>query len=120
MFDRTIKNVVDVAVIRYSSSVVGNSGAYQLRDAVASQQAARAIVLEMTGVDEVEGGGLGMLVFPRCWTRDHGIPCMWFNPSRNVREKLETAGSIGEVEIASVPEVMAWANIGEHQYLTPA
>src|SRR5215831_8840460 len=34
-----IENVADVAVIRYSSSVVGNSGAYQLRDAVASQQA---------------------------------------------------------------------------------
>ena len=100
MLDLTIESVADVAVIRYSSSVVGNRGAYQLRDAVASQQAARAIVLEVTGVHEVEGGGLGYACFSQCWTRDHGIPRELFNPSRNDREKLETAVSIGEVEIA--------------------
>ncbi len=51
-----------------------------------------------------------------CWARDHGIQFKLFNPSRQVREKLERAGSISEVEIASVPEVMALANRDDHQY----
>jgi anti-anti-sigma regulatory factor len=120
MLDLTIENVAGVAVIHYSGCVVRSSAAFQLRDALVSQWSARAIVLDMTDVQEVEGGGLGMLVFLQRWTRDHGIPFKLFNPSRHVREKLETAGSIGEVEIASVPEVMALANSTEHQYLTAA
>jgi anti-anti-sigma regulatory factor len=120
MLDLTIENVAGVAVIHYTGSVVRSCAAYQLRNAVTSQQAARAIVLDMADVQEVEGGGLGMLVFLQRWARDQGIPFKLFNPSRHTREKLEAAGSIAEVEIASVPEVMVLANNTERQYSNAA
>jgi anti-anti-sigma factor len=116
MLDLSIENVSNVAVIRCSGRIVRSSAAYQLRNAVASELDSRAIVLDISEVEEVEGGGLGMLVFLQRWARDHGIQFKLFNPSRQVREKLERAGSISEVEIASVPEVMALANRDDHQY----
>jgi len=116
MLDLSIENVANVAAIRCSGPIVRSSAAYQLRNAVASELDSRAIVLDISEVEEVEGGGLGMLVFLQRWARDHGTQFKLFNPSRQVREKLERAGSISEVEIASVPEVMALANRDDHQY----
>src|SRR5207237_2753745 len=63
MLDLSIENVANVAVIRCSGRIVRSSAAYQLRNAVASELDSRAIVLDISEVEEVEGGGLGMLVF---------------------------------------------------------
>ena len=116
MLNLSIENVAGVSVIRCSGRIVQSGAAYQLRNAVASELDSRAIVLDMTEIQKVEGGGLGMLVFLRRWAHDHGIQFKLFNPSHQVREKLERAGSICEVEIASVPEVMALINRDNHQY----
>ena len=120
MLNLSVEDVAGVSVIRCSGRIVRSSAAYQLRNAVASELDSRAIVLDMTDVQEVGGGGLGMLVFLQRWTRDHGIQFKVFNPPRHVRERLERAGSISELEIASVPEVMALANRDDHQYSVAA
>src|SRR5437667_11223601 len=59
MLDLSIENVANVAVIRCSGRIVRSSDAYQLRNGVDSELHSR----DISEVEEVEGGGLGMLVF---------------------------------------------------------
>src|SRR5437773_11958931 len=87
MLDLSSENVANVAVIRCSGRIVRSSAAYPLRNAVASELDSRAIVLEISEVEEVEGGGLGMLVFLQRWARDQGTHFNRFTPSRQAREK---------------------------------
>jgi len=116
MFSLAIESVADVAVIRCEGRIVRSDAAYRLRDAVVSQIDSRAIVLDLTDVRAVEGGGLGMLVFLQRWTQDYGIQFKLFNPSRQVREKLKRAASNLELDIASFHSVVALAIGDQNQY----
>ncbi len=68
-----IENIGDMAVIECEGRIVRGEAASKLRAAVNSQRDARIIVLDLSEVPAVEGGGLGMLVFLQQWTHDHGI-----------------------------------------------
>jgi len=116
MFSLAIESVADVAVIRCEGRIVRSDAAYRLRDAVVSQIDSRAIVLDLTDVQAVEGGGLGMLVFLQRWTQDYGIQFKLFNPSRQVREKLKRAASNLELDIASFHSVVALAIGDQNRY----
>jgi anti-anti-sigma regulatory factor len=107
MLNVTIETVAEVAVIRCAGRIVRSDAAYLLREAVISQIGARAIVLDLTAVEAIEGGGLGMLVFLQRLTSDYGTPFKFFNPTRQVREKLRRVTTNLEVDIASIPSVVA-------------
>src|SRR2546428_11609345 len=72
-----VDNVQDVAVVQCEGRIVHSDAAYTLRNAVTLQTDARAVVLDLSGVEALEGGGLGMLVFLRQWTRDRGFNLSW-------------------------------------------
>lgn len=61
-----------------------------------SQTDARIVVLELSKVHAIGGGGFGMLVFLQRWARDHNIRFLLFNPSKSVRDRLKRATSIAE------------------------
>ena len=85
----------------------------KLRDAVTSQTDSRIIVLELSEVRAIGGGGLGMLTFLQQWSRDHNIRFLLFHPSKEVQGKLKHAKSIAEFHIASLEEMralLAYAN----------
>ena len=87
--------------------------ASKLREAVTSQTDARIVVLELSEVRAIGGGGLGMLAFLQRWARDHNIRFLLFHPSRSVRNRLKRARSIAEFYIASLEEMealLAYAN----------
>ena len=94
-------------MIRCAGRIVRSDAAYLLREAVVSQIGARAIVLDLTDVQAIEGGGLGMFVFLQRLTHDYGTPFKLFNPSALVRERLQRVASHLEVDIASIPSVLA-------------
>src|SRR5205823_14489103 len=96
----------DLAVVECEGRIVG-SEAFRLREAVTSQTEARIVVLDLSEVYAIAGGGLGMLVYLQQWTGDHGIQFKLFNPSRSVREGLEHAGSMSAFDIATLHEMMA-------------
>src|SRR5213594_3441962 len=73
--------------------------------AMSSLHKARTVVIELTEVRAIEGGGLGMLVFLQRWARDHNIRLKLFNPSRSVRERLELVSTMSEFDIASLHEM---------------
>src|SRR3981081_1197494 len=85
MLKVNIDNIGDLAVVECEGRIVQSDAAFKLREAVKSQRDARTVVLELSEVHAIEGGGLGMLIFLQRWARDHGIRLKLFNPSKSVR-----------------------------------
>jgi len=101
------ENVGEVAVIECEGRIVRSEAAFQLRDAVTLQSDARIIVLDLSEVSAIEGGGLGMLVFLQRWAQDHDIRLKLFNPRQSVRDRLERVSSMREFDIATLDEMLA-------------
>ncbi len=111
-----VDNVQDVAVVQCEGRIVHSDAAYTLRNAVTLQTDARAVVLDLSGVEALEGGGLGMLVFLRQWTRYRGIQLKLVNRSRFVRRRLERSGLSRIFEVASIADVLALVGSGKGRY----
>jgi anti-anti-sigma regulatory factor len=107
MLQTHIENIGEMAVIECEGRIVRSEDAFRLRDAVNLQSDSRIIVLDLSEVSSIEGGGLGMLVFLQRWACDHDVRLKLFNPRSSVRNRLEHASSIREFEIASLDEMMA-------------
>ena len=115
-----IDNIGDLAVVECEGRIVQSEAAFKLRDAVTSQSDARTVVLELTEVHAIEGGGLGMLIFLQRWTRDHGIRLKLFNPCKSVRERLKLVSSLSEFDIPTLDEMMALLTCADRQYALAA
>jgi anti-anti-sigma regulatory factor len=101
-----IENIGDMSVIECEGRIVRTEAAFKLREAVMSQANARTIVLDLTEVHAIEGGGLGMLSALQKWALDRGIQLKLYNPVSSVRNRLEHADWI-RFDIASFDEMMA-------------
>ena len=102
-----MENIGEMAVIECEGRIVRSEDAFELRKAVNSQSDARIIVLDLSEVTVIEGGGLGMLLFLQRWAHDHNIRLKLFNPRQSVRDRLEHASSMREFDIATLDEMMA-------------
>jgi anti-anti-sigma regulatory factor len=120
MLKVTVENIGELAVVECEGRIVGTEAALKLREVVASQTDARIVVLELSEVHAIEGGGLGMLVFLQRWARNHNIRLLLFNPSRSVRNGLKRARSISEFYIPTMEEMMALLTYANSQYATAA
>lgn len=89
MFKLQVDNFGKVAVVHCQGRIVRSDSAFRLRDAVTEQRDARIVLLDLSGVRALEGGGLGMLLFLRLWTRCRGIQLKVFDPPARVRKSLE-------------------------------
>jgi anti-anti-sigma regulatory factor len=74
MLNINIDNIGDLAIVECEGRIVRSEAAFTLRDAVTSQSEAHTVVVELSEVHALEGGGLGMLIFLQRWARDHGHP----------------------------------------------
>jgi len=63
MLNVTVENIGELAVVECEGRIVQREATIKLRKAVTSQTDARIVVLELSEVHAIEGGGLGMLVF---------------------------------------------------------
>jgi anti-anti-sigma regulatory factor len=102
-----IERIGQLAVIECEGRIVCSEAAFKLREAITSQRDARIIVLDLSEVSTIEGGGLGMLVFLRRWAYDHDIRFKLFNLTKSVRDRLEHVSPMGEFDIASLDEMLA-------------
>ena len=75
-------------------------------DVVQAQAAARIIALDLSAVQAIGGGGLGMLAFLDRWARDHDIQLKLFSPSRSVVDGLVHSRLMPNLEIATLHEMM--------------
>ena len=111
-----IDNIGEMAVVECEGRIVRSEAAFRLRDAVTLQTDTRIIVLDLSGVSAIEGGGLGMLLFLQRWAQDHDIRLKLFNPRRSVRDRLDRVSSMQEFDIATLDEVMALLSRDEGRY----
>ena len=107
MLGLQIRNISEMAIIECAGRIVRSEAAFKLRQAVCSQSDTRIIVLDLSEVRAIEGGGLGMLMFLQRWARDHEIRLKLFNPRQSVRDQLERVSATREFDIASRDEMMA-------------
>src|SRR6516165_11721945 len=96
------KQADDVAVLQCTGRIVRGEAIHCLRDAVFSLKQPRVVVLDLSEVEMLDGGGLGLLVFLHRWTRDNGIQLKLVNPSNIAREVLERTGLTCVLHISSV------------------
>jgi len=82
-----IDNVGNMAVVECEGRFVRSDAAFKLRDAVTAQADSRVVVLDLTEMEVIGGGVIGMLVFLQRWAYDHDIRFKLFNPTRNCRPR---------------------------------
>jgi anti-anti-sigma regulatory factor len=102
-----VENIGDMAIIECEDRIVRSEAAFKLGEAVTSQRDARILVLDLSEVRAIEGGGLGMLLFLQRWAHQHDIRLKLFNPTDSVRHRLDRAYSIRQFDIATREEIMA-------------
>jgi anti-anti-sigma regulatory factor len=115
-----IENIGEMAIIECEGRIVRSEAAFKLREALNLQSDARIIVLDLSEVSAIEGGGLGMLVFLQRWAQDHDIRLKLFNPRQSVRDRLEQASSMGDFDIVTLDEMMALLARSGGQYARAA
>jgi anti-anti-sigma factor len=116
MLNVTVENIGELAVVECEGRIVKSDSAYMLREAVTSLTDARIVVLELSEVSALGGGGLGMLVFLQRWARENNIRFLLFNPSKPVENALKCARSIAKFYIPSFDEMMALMTYANSQY----
>jgi len=107
MLDLGIDRIGELGIVECIGRIVRSETAFALRRAVTSLADSRIIVLDLSEVSAVEGGGLGMLIFLERWAHDHQIQFKLFNPRKSVRDRLELVRSIRAFDVASLQEMMA-------------
>jgi ABC-type transporter Mla MlaB component len=100
------ENLGDLAVVECRGRIIRSDSVFKLRDFVQAQAPVRTIALDLSDVDAIDGGGLGMLAFLERWARERNIRLKLFCPSRAVLEGLAHNRSIMNFEIASFHEMM--------------
>jgi anti-anti-sigma regulatory factor len=120
MLKLSVENIGDLAIVECEGRLVRSESAFKLRDAVTSQGDARTVVIELSEVCAIEGGGLGMLVFLQRWACDHDIQLKLFNPSESVRERLKLVSPLAKFDIPTLDEMMGLLGHADSQYATAA
>ena len=120
MLKLNIDNIGEVAVVECEGRIVQSDAAFKLREVVTLQRDARTVVLDLSQVDAIEGGGLGMLVFLQRWAQDHDIRFKLFNPRRSVRERLRKVSSMSKFDIPTLDELMAVLVQGDSRHAIAA
>jgi len=96
----------DVAVVKCGRRLVRGKALPSLKGAVTSLSGLRVIVLDLSEVETLDGGGLGMLVFLHKWTRAAGIQLKLVNPSSLVLEMLTRTRLKSVLHISSIVDVV--------------
>jgi len=107
MLGLAVEKIGDLAVVECVGRIVRSAAAFKLHEAVSSLRDSRIIMLDLSEVSAIEGGGLGMLLFLHRWAYDRDIRLKLFNPTRYVFNRLERIASIPELDIATPEEMRA-------------
>ncbi len=93
-----VQNHPHVTVLRCSGRIVHGDGADTLLRALMSQDS-RHLRIDLSGVKAIDAGGLGVLVALGKWAKDGNRTIQLTNPSKRVREALETTKLISVLQI---------------------
>jgi anti-anti-sigma regulatory factor len=111
-----VENLNDLAIIECKGRIVRSDSVFKLRDVVRAQAEARVITLDLSAVEAIGGGGLGMLAFLDRWAHDHDIQLKLFSPSTAIVDGLVHNRSILNFDIATFHEMMDILAQADGQY----
>ena len=96
----------DVAVLQCAGRMVRSQALSLLKDAVTSLSELRVALLDLSRVEIIDAGGLGMLVFLHNWACVNRIQLRLVQPSKPVRQMLELTRLTSVLHISSVKDVV--------------
>jgi anti-anti-sigma regulatory factor len=106
MLTLNVEHFGDMAVIVCEDRIVQPEAAFRLRNTVIAEAESRILVLDLSEVEVIEGGGLGMLAYLQLWAFAHEVQFKLYNPSPSVLERIEHA-SLHPWQIATLEEMTA-------------
>ena len=116
MLTLRMDHIGDMAIIECKGRIVRSDATLKLHEAVTAQQNVRIVVLDLTQVRALEGGGLGMLWFLQLWSEDHGIHFKLYNPINSVRDKLEHNNAMLRFDILTFEEIVSLVDHADIQF----
>ena len=106
MLSVQMDKIGDLAVVECEGSIARATDAERLRDAVLSQDWARAIIIDLSEVGYLEMDAVEMLTFLQRWARECDIQLKLFNPASFVRYQFESVDETFHFEFSSLQEAM--------------
>jgi anti-anti-sigma factor len=95
-----------VAVLQCGGRLARGEALHLLKDAVTSLSRLRVVVLDLSELEMLDGGGLGMLVFLHNWTSASSIQLKLVNPSSLVLEMLMRTRLTSVLHVSSIDDVV--------------
>ena len=114
------EHIGNLAIVECKGRIVRSDATLKLHEAVTSQQNVEIVVLDLTQVRALEGGGLGMLWFLQRWAEDHDIHFKLYNPINSVRDKLEHNHAMLQFDIATFEEMVSLVDHAGNRYARAA
>lgn len=112
-----VENFTDFVVVECRGRIVHSDAVFELRDVVQSQDHVPVIVLDLSEVEAIGGGAVGMIAFLEHWAHETGIQLKLFCPSETALDALRHTRSVPNFEIATFQEMMGLlAQSDHHQY----
>ena len=96
----------DVAILQCKGRLVRGNPILALRDAVTRFHDVRIIVLDLTALENMDGGGLGMLVMLYRWARENDVQIKLVNANPFVREMLDRTHLSCVFDVSSVEDAV--------------
>ncbi len=101
-----IEQLHDIAVVRCSGRLVRGNPLEDFRCRLEQLEHARVLVLDLSELDQIDAGGLGVLLHLRRWGRLHSVQMKLVNPSPFVRRVLEATRLTAVFEVSSLEEAL--------------
>ena len=101
-----VEQMNGVAVLQCRGRMVRAQALSILKDAVTSLSRLRVVVLDLSEVEILDAGGLGILVSLHNWACVNGTQLKVVNPSNPVRQMLELTKLTSVLHISSVEDVI--------------
>jgi len=96
----------DVAIVQCKGRLVRGNPLQSLREAVMRFPDARIVVLDLTALENIDGGGLGTLVFLHRWAREHAVQIKLVNANSFIREMLDRTRLTCVFDVSSVEDAV--------------
>ena len=101
-----IEQLHDIAVVRCSGRLVRGIPLDDFQSRLERLDTARIMVLDLCGVEQVDAGGIGVLLELRRWARQHSAQVKVVNPSPFVRRVLDATHLSSIFEISSLEQAL--------------
>jgi anti-anti-sigma factor len=96
----------DVAIVGCSGRLVRGAALDEFRGRLERLEQLRMLVLDLSGVEQLDAGGLGVLLMLRRWALQQKVQLKLVNPSPFVRRVLDATRLNSVFEISSLEEAL--------------